>query len=63
MNWQDGAVILTVGAAVVYVVRKFMAPRSGAKPVTFISIKQLKSSLHSGRSQPQHGGHHQSPRR
>lgn len=44
VTWQDGGVILIVGAAVAYVVRKFfLPPRAGAKPVTFISIQQIKS--------------------
>lgn len=44
MSWQEVGVIVVVGAAVAYLVRKFMLPpKRGAKPVTFISIQQLKS--------------------
>lgn len=44
VTWQDAGVILIVGAAVAYVVRKFLLP---AKPrpqaATFVSLQQLKS--------------------
>ena len=44
MTWQDGGVVLIVGAALAYIVRKFVLP---AKPkggaATFISIQQIKS--------------------
>ena len=44
MTWQDGGVILIVGAAVYYLVRKFLLPaKPKAKPATFVSIQQLKS--------------------
>jgi len=44
VTWQDGGVILVVGAAVYYLARKFLLPaKAKAKPATFISIHQLKS--------------------
>jgi len=44
VTWQDGGVILIVGAAVYYLVRKFLLPaKAKSKPATFISIQQLKS--------------------
>jgi len=44
VSWQDGGVILIVGAAIAYVVRKFLLPpRARAKPVTFIPVQQIKS--------------------
>ena len=44
MTWQDGGVILIVGSAVYYLVRKFLLPaKAKPKPATFISIEQLKS--------------------
>ena len=44
MTWQDGGVVLIVGAAVYYLVRKFLLPaKTKPKPATFISIEQLKS--------------------
>jgi hypothetical protein len=44
MTWQDVAVIIIVGAAVAFVVRKFMPAASrGSSPATFVSIQQLKS--------------------
>ena len=45
MTWQDGGVIVIVGAAVYYLVRKFLLPaKAKAKAVTFVSIQQLKSN-------------------
>jgi hypothetical protein len=44
VTWQDVGVILVVGAAVYYLVRKFLLPaKAKSKPVAFISIEQLKS--------------------
>lgn len=44
MTWQDGGVILIVGAAVYYLIRKFLLPaKPKARPATFVSIQQLKS--------------------
>jgi hypothetical protein len=44
VTWQDGGVILIVGAAAYYLVRKFLLPpKAKSKPVAFISIQQLKS--------------------
>jgi hypothetical protein len=44
VTWQDAGVILIVGAAVAYVVRKFLLPaKPRSKPATFISVQQLKS--------------------
>jgi len=44
VTWQDGGVLLIVGAAVAYVVRKFLLPpRPRQQPVTFISVQQIKS--------------------
>jgi hypothetical protein len=44
VTWQDGGVVLIVGAAVAYVVRKFLLPaKPAAKPAAFISLQQLKS--------------------
>ena len=44
MTWQDGGVILIVGAAVYYLARKFLFPaKAKAKPAAFIPIHQLKS--------------------
>ena len=44
MTWQDGGVIVIVGAAIVYVVRKFLLPPTpAAKPAAFIPLQQLKS--------------------
>ena len=44
MSWQDGGVILIVGAAAYYLVRKFLLPaKAKAKPASFVSIQQLKS--------------------
>jgi hypothetical protein len=44
VTWQDVAVFVIVGAAVAYVVRKFLPPaRRPSRPVTFVSIQQLKS--------------------
>lgn len=44
VTWQDAAVMLIVGAAVAYVVRKFLLPpKPRATPATFISIQQVKS--------------------
>lgn len=44
MTWQDGGVILIVGAAVYYLIRKFLLPaKPKAGPATFVSIQQLKS--------------------
>jgi hypothetical protein len=44
VTWQDGGVILIVGAALFYIVRKFVLPRKPkGTAATFISIQQLKS--------------------
>jgi hypothetical protein len=44
VNWQTIAVIVIVGAAVAYVVRKFLLPpKPQSKSVTFVSIQQIKS--------------------
>jgi hypothetical protein len=44
VTWQDAAVVLIVGAAVAFIVRKFLLPaRPRSKPSAFISIQQLKS--------------------
>ncbi len=44
VTWQDIGVVLIVGSAIAYVVRKFLWPRrAAAKPVTFVSIQQIKS--------------------
>jgi hypothetical protein len=44
VTWQDAGVILIVGAAVAYVVRKFLLPaKPRSKPAAFISVQQLKS--------------------
>lgn len=44
VSWQDGGVVLVVGAAIYYLARKFFFPaKAKAKPVSFISIQQLKS--------------------
>ena len=44
MTWQDGGVVLIVGAAIAYVVRKFVIRRKPAgTAVTFVPIQQLKS--------------------
>lgn len=44
MTWQDGGVVLIVGAAVYYLVRKLLWPRKPkAEPVAFVSIRQLKA--------------------
>lgn len=44
MTWQDVGVVLIVGAAVAYVVRKFLLPaRPRAKAATFVSVQQLRS--------------------
>ncbi len=44
MSWQDAGVILIVGAAIAYVVRKFVLPsRPRAQAATFVSIQQVKS--------------------
>jgi hypothetical protein len=44
VTWQDGGVILIVGAAVYYLVRKFLLPaKPKPKPAAFISIQQIKS--------------------
>lgn len=44
MTWQDAGVVLIVGAAVAYVVRKFLLPpKPRARAATFISVQQLKS--------------------
>lgn len=44
MTWQDAGVILIVGAAVAYVVRKFIIPaKPPANNTTFVSIQQIKS--------------------
>jgi len=44
VTWQDGGVILIVGAAAYYLVRKFLLPaKTRSKPVAFVSIQQLKS--------------------
>ncbi len=44
MTWQDAGVILIVGAAFAYVIRKFMLPaRPASRAATFISVQQLKS--------------------
>jgi hypothetical protein len=45
VTWQDAGVIVIVAGAVAYVVRKFVLPsKPSAKPVTFISMQQLKST-------------------
>jgi hypothetical protein len=44
VTWQDAGVVLIVGGAIAYIVRKFILPRKpkgGA--TTFISIQQIKS--------------------
>ena len=44
MSWQDGGVIVVVGGAIYYLVRKFLLPaKAKARPATFIPIQQLKS--------------------
>jgi hypothetical protein len=44
MTWQDAGVIIVVGSAVAYLVRKFLLPaRPRARAATFISVQQLKS--------------------
>jgi len=44
VTWQDAGVVLIVGAAVAYVIRKFLLPaRPAAKSATFVSIQQLKT--------------------
>jgi hypothetical protein len=44
VTWQDAGVVLIVGTAVAYVVRKFLLPaKPRSKAATFISIQQLKS--------------------
>ena len=44
MTWQDGGVLLIVGAALYYVVRKFVLPKKPkGSAATFVSIQQLKS--------------------
>lgn len=44
MTWQDVGVILIVGAAVAYLVWKFLLPRRpAANPAAFISVQQVKS--------------------
>jgi hypothetical protein len=44
VTWQDAGVILIVGAAVAYIVRKFLLPpKPVAKPAAFISVQQVKS--------------------
>lgn len=43
MTWQDAGVILVVGAAVAYLVRKFtVRPKRACKPDAFIGIDKLK---------------------
>jgi hypothetical protein len=44
VTWQDAGVILIVGAAVAYLVRKFLwTPKPRSTPATFITIQQVKS--------------------
>ena len=44
MTWQDAGVVLIVGAAVAYVIRKFFfPPKPRSTPATFITIQQVKS--------------------
>lgn len=44
VTWQDGGVVLIVGGALAYVIRKFMPRKKKAgAATTFISIQQLKS--------------------
>jgi hypothetical protein len=43
VSWQEAGVIMVVGAAVVYVVRKLLWPaRPKPGKATFIPIRQLK---------------------
>jgi hypothetical protein len=45
MTWQDAGTVLIVGAAVAYLVRKFLLPsKPQSRPAAFISIQQVKSS-------------------
>jgi hypothetical protein len=45
---QDGGVILIVGAAAYYLVRKFLLPpKAKSQPVAFVSIQQLKAKSRS----------------
>lgn len=43
MTWQEAGVVLVVGGAIVYIVRKFLLPAKPAKKPTFIPLSQLKS--------------------
>jgi hypothetical protein len=44
VTWQDAGVILIVGAAVAYIIRKFfLPPKPRSTPATFISVQQVKS--------------------
>lgn len=44
MTWQDAGVVLIVGGAIAYVVRKFLLPpKPKSKAATFIPIQQIKS--------------------
>jgi hypothetical protein len=44
VTWQDAGVILIVGAAVAYVVRKFVfPPKPRAAAATFITVQQVKA--------------------
>jgi hypothetical protein len=44
VTWQDGGVIVIVGAALAYVVRKFvLPPKPSSKAATFIPIQQVKA--------------------
>lgn len=44
VTWQDGGVVLIVGVAACYLVRKFLLPaKAKSATTTFVSIQQLKS--------------------
>jgi hypothetical protein len=44
VTWQDAGVIVIVGAAVAYVVKKFLLPpKPHARPAAFISVQQIKA--------------------